>query len=102
MAKRVVFWVIRNTIFWIICFVSLLAIFLGFFNVVVMWKAIQGQLMALKKMPDFAEKDLIRHDYSLCGLYWSRVKKVFRWNTHNLDHYLNKRDALYKSQRTMD
>ena len=30
------------------------------------------------------------------------MKKVYRWNTHDLDHILNEGDVLYKSLGTMD
>ena len=39
---------------------------------------------------------------SLYALCWSHVKKVYRWNTHDLDHILNEGDVLYKSLGTMD
>ena len=38
-----------------------------------------------------------------CACNWlSQVKKVFRWNTPDLDYILTERDILYKSLGTMD
>ena len=39
---------------------------------------------------------------SLFALCFSQLKKVFRWNTADLDFLLTEGDILYKSLRTMD
>ena len=39
---------------------------------------------------------------SLYALCWSHRKKVFRWNTNDSDHILNKWDVLYTSLETKD
>ena len=39
---------------------------------------------------------------SFFALCWSHVKKVYRWNTNDLDHILNEGGILYKSLGTMD
>ena len=39
---------------------------------------------------------------SLYALCWSQIKKVYSWNTSDLDHILTEGDKLYKTLNTFD
>ena len=103
----------NNRLFLIICFLSL-ALFSDFLVLQLCGgvESNSGQLYNIQKvvMRSFHQGDKrfgLTADIqcpckSLYALCWSYVKKVCRWNTHDLGHLLNEGDVLHKSLGRMD